>query len=126
MMSEKWTAVDRYIDETMVRQDVALKAALRDSVAAGLPGIQVTPAQGKLLHVLALAMGAKRILEIGTLGGYSTIWMGRALGRGGKLITLEAVEKHAAVARKNLARAGLSKVAEIRVGLAGGDAGRRW
>jgi len=119
MSQETWSAVDQYIDETLVQPDKVLEAALRDSRKADLPGIQVSAAQGKLLHVLALAVGARRILEIGTLGGYSAIWMGRALPRGGKLITLEADPRHAAIAQKNLQRAKLSKVVEIRMGLAG-------
>jgi len=101
-----------------VRPDAALAAALEASEAAGLPAISVSPAHGKLLWLLARTNGAKRILEIGTLGGYSAIWLARGLAPGGRLVTLEALEKHAAVARKNLARAGLADVAEIRVGKA--------
>ena len=93
-----------------------LDAALTASKEAGLPGIQVTPNQGKFLQLLARACGARQILEIGTLGGYSAIWLARALPEGGRLITLELVPKHAEVARANLARAGLSEVVEIRVG----------
>jgi predicted O-methyltransferase YrrM len=118
MSQKQWTAVDQYITDLMVPQDAALKQALKDSASAQLPGIQVTPVQGKFLQVLALTRGARRILEIGTLGGYSAICMARALLKGGKLITLEADERHAAVARKNIARAGLSRVVEIRLGLA--------
>jgi len=113
-----WDDVDRYISDTLVRPDAALAAALEASEAAGLPAISVSPAHGKLLWLLARTNGAKRILEIGTLGGYSAIWLARGLAPGGRLVTLEALEKHAAVARKNLARAGLADVAEIRVGKA--------
>jgi predicted O-methyltransferase YrrM len=93
-----------------------LDAALAASDAAGLPPIAVSPTLGKLLHLLARATGARRILEVGTLGGYSTIWLGRALPAGGRLISLEAVDKHAEVARSNVAAAGLSEVVDIRVG----------
>jgi predicted O-methyltransferase YrrM len=118
MSSALWQQVDSYITDTLVQPDAALVAALEASDAAGLPQISVSPAHGKLLWLLARLVGAKRILEIGTLGGYSTIWLARGLAAGGRLITLEALEKHAAVARKNLERAGLSKVVEIRVGQA--------
>ena len=115
---KRWDEVDRYISDTLVQPDAALAAALEASEAAGLPAISVSPAHGKLLWLLAHTNGAKRILEIGTLGGYSAIWLARGLAPGGRLVTLEALEKHAAVARKNLARAGLADVAEIRVGKA--------
>jgi predicted O-methyltransferase YrrM len=95
-----------------------LDAALADSAAAGLPEIQVSPAQGKLLHLLARSCGAKRILEIGTLGGYSTIWLARALPQGGRVVTLELDQRHADVARKNFARAGLSESIDLRLGRA--------
>ena len=111
-----WDNVDRYISETLVQPDAALAAALEASDAAGLPAISVSPAHGKLLWLLARTIGAKRILEIGTLGGYSAIWLARGLAPGGRLVTLEALEKHAAVARKNLARAGLADVVEVHVG----------
>jgi predicted O-methyltransferase YrrM len=111
-----WDNVDRYISDTLVRPDTALAAALEASDAAGLPAISVSPAHGKLLWLLARTIGAKRILEVGTLGGYSAIWLARGLAPGGRLVTLEALEKHAAVARKNLAGAGLSDVVEVRVG----------
>ena len=111
-----WEAVDRYIGETLVRPDEALQAALHESDAAGLPAINVSPAHGKLLWLLARLVQAKRILEIGTLGGYSAIWLARGLAPGGRLVTLEAQEKHAAVARKNLERAGLGHAVEVRVG----------
>jgi predicted O-methyltransferase YrrM len=116
--SEQWTAVDRYITNVLVPSDPALDAALEASAAAGLPSIQVSQAQGKFLHLLARAMGARRILEIGTLGGYSTIWLARALPSGGRLITLEADPHHAEVARANFARAGLEDVVDLRQGRA--------
>jgi predicted O-methyltransferase YrrM len=111
-----WDNVDRYIGDTLVQPDAALAAALEASDAAGLPAISVSPAHGKLLWLLARTLGAKRILEVGTLGGYSAIWLARGLAPGGRLVTLEALEKHAAVARRNLAGAGLSDVVEVRVG----------
>jgi len=118
MTQEKWTEVDRYITDLLVAPDPALDAALAASAAAGLPPIAVAPNQGKLLHLLARIQGARRILEIGTLGGYSTIWLARALPPGGRLVTLEADPKHAEVARANLARAGLAGMVEVRVGRA--------
>jgi predicted O-methyltransferase YrrM len=118
MIDDRWTAVDEYLAERLVEDDPALEAALRDSDRAGLPAIQVTPTQGKLLHLLARSVRANAILELGTLGGYSTIWLARALAPGGRLITLEAEAKHADVARANLARAGLSDRVEIRLGRA--------
>jgi len=111
-----WSAVDDFINGALVPPDEALSAALRDSDAAGLPPISVTPAQGRLLHILAQTQGAKSILEVGTLGGYSTIWMARALPPGGRLLTLEINPATAKVARANLARAGLDGVVEVRVG----------
>lgn len=114
----QWTAVDRYITDLFVPPDPALDAALQASAAAALPAINVSPAQGKLLMLLARAQGARKILEIGTLGGYSTIWLARALPEGGRLITLEAEPTYAEVARTNIARAGLADTVEIRVGLA--------
>lgn len=113
-----WDSVDRYISQTLVQPDDALAAALEASDAAGLPAISVSPAHGKLLWLLARTIGAKRILEIGTLGGYSAIWLARGLAQGGRLVTLEALEKHAAVARKNLAHAGLADRVDVRVGKA--------
>ncbi|HEY6252632.1 MAG TPA: methyltransferase, partial [Candidatus Angelobacter sp.] len=98
MIQEQWSVVDRYIEQMLVPSDPALDAALKASIEAGLPGIQVSPAQGKLLQILGQAVGARRILEIGTLGGYSTIWLARALPAGGRLITLEVSPKHAEVA----------------------------
>jgi predicted O-methyltransferase YrrM len=116
MAQRTWTAVDEYLDQRIVRPDDALSAALAASRAAGLPAIAVSAAQGKLLNLLAQAMGARRILEIGTLGGYSAIWMARALPPDGRLISLEYSPKHADVARANLARAGLAEMSEVRVG----------
>lgn len=111
-----WHDVDDYFTGLLAPPDEALTDALRDSDAAGLPHINVAPPQGKLLHLLAVIQGATRILEIGTLGGYSTIWLARALPQDGRLITLEYSERHAEVARRNLARAGLDKITEVRVG----------
>lgn len=129
MTTDQWTRVDRYIDDLFIGPDPALEAALEASQAAGLPPIAVSPAQGKLLYVLAKAVGARRILELGTLGGYSTIWMARALPPDGRVITLEIDEQHAKVARENFARAGVSPVIDLRLGPAltilpslGGDA----
>jgi len=115
---EQWTAVDRYIADLVVKPDAALASALEKSDAGGLPQIAVAPNQGKLLMLLARGIGAKSILEIGTLGGYSTIWLARALPKDGKLITLEFEPKHAEVARGNLARAGVGERVQIRVGRA--------
>lgn len=111
-----WTDVDRYLVNAVVQPDGVLDAALATSQAAGLPSINVSASQGKLLMVLARGQGARRILEIGTLGGYSTIWLARALPPGGRLMTLEANPLHAEVARSNIARAGLSEVVELRQG----------
>ena len=118
MTLEKWSAVESYICEKLVPQDSALDAALESSTSAGLPPINVSPNMGKLLHLLAQTVAARRILEIGTLGGYSTIWLARALPAGGRLITLEFDPQHAEIARANIARAGLSEVVEIRLGKA--------
>ncbi|TCJ18375.1 O-methyltransferase [Rubrobacter taiwanensis] len=108
--------IDGYIESLFGEQDEALRAALEESRRAGLPEIQVSANQGKLLHILAAASGARRVLEIGTLGGYSTIWLARALPRDGVLISLELREHHAGVARRNIERAGLSGRVEVRVG----------
>jgi len=113
---ERWSAVDSYIGGQLIGSDPALEQALRDSSAAGLPAIAVTPAQGKLLELLARVQGARTILELGTLGGYSTIWLARALPAGGRLVTLEAEPRYAEVARVNIARAGFGDVVEIRLG----------
>ncbi|MEU8524738.1 MULTISPECIES: O-methyltransferase [Streptomyces] len=118
MTQEQWTTVDRYFTDLLAPADEALTAALADSAAAGLPAINVAPNQGKLLHLLAVAQGARNILEIGTLGGYSTIWLARALPVDGRLVTLEYNPAHADVARANIARAGLDKVVEVRTGAA--------
>lgn len=116
MDQDKWTEVDRYLTERLAPAEPVLDAAMKANAAAGLPSIDVSPMQGKLLHVLALTKGARRILEIGTLGGYSTMWMALALPAGGRVVTLELEPKHAAVARTNLERAGLSEKVEIRIG----------
>lgn len=115
-MNTLWTGVDTYLNRLLVEEDDALKAALHASAAAGLPEIQVTAGLGKLLHILARSIGARFILEFGTLGGYSTIWLARALPVDGRLITLELETTHAAVARANLDRAGLAGMVEIRIG----------
>ena len=118
-MSENlWSSVDRYISELFIPHEPALDGALEASVAAGMPAIAVSPAEGKLLHLYARLMGARNILEIGTLGGYSTIWLARALPPYGRLVTLELEPKHAHVAAANLECAGLSGLVDIRVGRA--------
>ncbi|KUL46068.1 methyltransferase [Streptomyces sp. NRRL F-4489] len=114
----RWAEVDGYLADLFALEDVGLAQARQASDAAGLPPIAVSPAQGKLLHLLARLRGARRILEIGTLGGYSTIWLARALPPDGRLVTLEARAEHAEVARANLARAGLADRVEVRVGAA--------
>jgi predicted O-methyltransferase YrrM len=116
MVDQQWSAVDRYITEKIVLQDEALNAALAANAAAGLPAIDVTAPQGKLMNLLAQIQGARTILEIGTLGGYSTIWLARALPPGGRLITLEAEPKHAQVAQTNIARSGLAHQVDLRLG----------
>lgn len=116
--SQVWHDVDDYFTTHLTPEDEVLRAALRDSEAAGLPSIAVSAPQGKLLHLLAQIQGARTILELGTLGGYSTIWLARALPADGRLVSLEYDPKNAEVARRNLARAGLDKVVEIRVGAA--------
>ncbi|QPC45358.1 O-methyltransferase [Kaustia mangrovi] len=118
MAEAEWTAVDRYITDTLVHPDPALDAALRASEEAGLPAISVSANQGKLLQLMARMQGARNILEIGTLGGYSTIWLARALPRGGRLITLESEPKHAEVARANIAHAGLAGIVDLSLGRA--------
>ena len=109
-------AVDRYLVDTLIGEDPALASAVADQQAAGMPDIEVAPTGGKLLHLLARAIGARRVLEIGTLGGYSTIWLARALPDGGRVITIEAEPAHAAVARASIDRAGVGEKVEIRVG----------
>ena len=118
MPKDLWNAVEGYLCDLLVPPDAALDAALEASDAAGLPRIAIAPNVGKLLHLLARAKGARRILEIGTLGGYSTIWLARALPPGGRLITLDFDPKHASVARANIARAGLGDLVEQRAGRA--------
>ena len=115
-LQRKWTNVDKYVDSQLVPSDPVLEAAREASRKAGLPDIAVTPSQGKLLYLLARSQSARNILEIGTLGAYSTIWLGRALPKDGRLITLEFNPKHAEVARANIARAGLSDKVELREG----------
>jgi len=116
MSPDRWIEVDPYIDDLFTLSDPVLEGDLRTSTEAGLPPIQVTPNQGKLLAILAQSIRARSVLEIGLLGGYSTIWLGRALAPGGKVITLEVDPKHAAVARANLERAGLDGMVELRLG----------
>jgi predicted O-methyltransferase YrrM len=116
MGQETWSAVDAYLTHRLVGSDAALEAAVAASRAAGLPDIQISPTQGKLLMLLTRAMGAHFVLELGTLGGYSTIWLARGLPADGKLVTCELNPKHAAVARTNIERAGLSANVDLRVG----------
>src|SRR5947209_18287307 len=116
MSQELWTAVDAYLNEHLLAPDPILDEVLHANAVAGLPSIDVAPNQGKLLYLLARLARAERILEIGTLGGYSTIWLARALPSGGTLITLEANQKHAQVAQANFNRAGISDQVEIRLG----------
>ena len=113
-----FSILDHYIEELFVPDDAVLESALRNATKAGLPQIHVSRAQGKFIYLLAKMIGAKRILEIGTLGGYSTIWLARALSEGGRIITLEAQEKHARVAIENIAYAGFAKQVEVVVGSA--------
>ncbi len=119
MSEQLWGAVDDYIVDLLVEPDPALEDALSASSRAGLPAIAVSPAQGKLLHLLARIHGARRILEVGTLGGYSTIWLARALAEDGRLVTLELNADYARVARENVERAGLDGRVDLRVGPAG-------
>jgi predicted O-methyltransferase YrrM len=116
MTHELWAAVDGYLGELLVPPDQWLEASLSDAAAAGLPPHEVSPTQGKLLHLLARIQRARTILELGTLGGYSTIWLARALPAGGRLVTLEADPRSAEVARASIERAGLAGVVEVRVG----------
>lgn len=118
MSQNDWTAIDEYITDLLVKPDAALNEALASSAAAGLPSINVSPCQGKMLHILARGHAARNILEIGTLGGYSTIWLARALPEGGRLLSLEIDPKHAEVAQKNITRAGVANRVEIRLGKA--------
>ncbi len=116
MSDARWAEVDGYIAGHLLPPDPMLEAALAANAAAGLPAIDVAPVQGKLIHLLARMSGARRILEVGTLGGYSTIWLARALPPEGRLVTLELEPHHAEVARANLDRAGLGAQVEIRTG----------
>lgn len=118
MTEEQWTRVDEHLSSLLVQDDDALKNALKTSAEAGLPPIQVSPVQGKLLYLLARSIKARSILEIGTLGAYSTIWLARALPGGGRLITLESEPHHAKVAQANINAAGLDSVISLRLGLA--------
>lgn len=118
MTEEAWSAVDEYVSGLLAPHDEALRAALLESDDAGLPAIQVSPPQGKLLHLLARSIAARTILEFGTLGAYSTIWLARALPEGGRLITLEAEPRNAEVAAANVERAGLADRVDLRVGAA--------
>ncbi len=113
-----WRAVDHYIAASLLPEDSVLEGALKANKAAGLPAIDVSPAQGALLNLLVRMSGARRVLEIGTLGGYSTIWIARGLPAGGRLVTLEYSDKHAEVARGNVRRAGLEEIVDLRVGAA--------
>jgi predicted O-methyltransferase YrrM len=115
---KKWAAIDEFLGKSLLPADPVLEEAIKASAAAGLPAIQVSPCQGKLLQMLAQFQGARAILEIGTLGGYSTIWMARALPPGGRLITLELNPQYAEVAAANIQRAGLSNLVDLRVGQA--------
>lgn len=116
MSQELWTSVDNYLGEVLVRQDQHLSDAVAASDAAGLPSIQVSPPQGKLLEIMIEMMGAKTILEVGTLGGYSTIWMARSLPADGRVVTIEIDPKHAQVAQENVNRAGLGDKIDLRTG----------
>ena len=116
MTDDLATQVDEYFDGLLVKSDPILEAALAAGLAAGMPQIQVSPTQGKFLHLLARIQGARRVLEVGTLAGYSTIWLGRALPPDGRLVSLELDPRHAEIARTNLRRAGLDTIAEVVVG----------
>ncbi|HKT30803.1 O-methyltransferase [Dyella sp.] len=118
MNQDQWNFLDRYIGDRLVHADGIFQEALDASTQAGLPAISVAENQGKFLYLLAKIRGARRILEIGTLGGYSTIWLARALPRDGALVTLEFSPEHAAVARANIERAGLSEVVSVVIGMA--------
>jgi predicted O-methyltransferase YrrM len=118
MSQEIWNKVDQYLTSALIRPDRALEDALKASGAAGLPAIHVSPAQGKLLMLLAQIQDARKVLEIGTLAGYSTIWLARGLSKGGSIVTLEADPGHARVARANIAKAGLADRVDLRLGRA--------
>ncbi|MFS0852671.1 O-methyltransferase [Microbacterium sp. 179-I 3D4 NHS] len=113
---ESWSKADDYLAETLVGHDPALEAALEAQRAAGMPDIEVAPVGGKLLHLLARISGARRVLEIGTLGGYSTIWLARAVGEGGRVVTIEAEADNAAIARTSIDAAGVGERVDIRIG----------
>src|SRR5262245_29117314 len=113
---QRWTAVDTYLNDLFAPSDPALDAVLESIAKADLPLISVSPGQGKLLYILAKVMGAKRVLELGTLAGYSTIWLARALPAGGSIVTIEVDPKHAGIARSNFARAGLTDRIDLRLG----------
>src|SRR6476619_1286633 len=117
-MSDAWRDVDLYLAGKLLGDDPALDAALAANQAGGLPAIDVSPVQGKLLHLLARAAGARRVLEIGTLGGYSTIWLARAVGEDGRVVTVEAEADNAAVARASIDAAGVGDRVDIRIGRA--------
>ena len=116
MAEDQWVAVEQYFSKSLLLNDPTLESALATSEKPGLPAISVSPTQGKLLQMLAQMLGARAILEVGTLGGYSTIWMARGMSPGGHLITLEVDPSHAAVAQRNLSSAGLQEVVEVKVG----------
>lgn len=118
MSDPTWSSVEEYFETLLLPSDPLLEAALDAALQAGLPQIQVSASQGKLLHLLALAHGSRRILEVGTLGGYSTLWLARALPPDGRLVTLELEPHHAEVARRNFSRAGLAERIDLRVGAA--------
>jgi predicted O-methyltransferase YrrM len=118
MAQERWTQVDDYLAGALIPSDPVLDAAVRAGVDAGMPQIQVSPTQGRFLYLLVRVLGARKILELGTLAGFSTIWMARALPRGGQLITLEVDPNHAEVARSNFRLARLDSMIEVRVGAA--------
>jgi predicted O-methyltransferase YrrM len=118
MNQDQWTAVDAYLNEIFVGSDESLESALSHSAEAGLPAIAVSPTQGKFLMMLARIEGARRILEVGTLGGYSTIWLAKALPADGRIITIESEPKHAEVARENIAAAGFGEMVDVRLGKA--------
>lgn len=115
---DRWNGVDTYLTETLVAKDDALIASIASLAAEGMPEIEVAPLSGKFLHLLARLAGARRVLEIGTLGAYSTIWLARALPEGGRVVTIEAEPRNAAVARRNLERAGVAGRVDVREGRA--------
>jgi predicted O-methyltransferase YrrM len=116
MSEDTWSQVDAFFEGRLIESDSAFDAVLKASVAAGLPSIQVSASQGKFLQILALTQASRRILEIGTLGGYSTLWLARALPSDGRLVTLEVEPRHAEVARENFARAGVARRIDLHVG----------